>query len=381
MNRVSENSDMSSREKVSLGSDDLTDDSSDRRREVSASWRQHGPTRRGVAVKLQETAHRRFPVRLSPSTSSMGGIPWGLVLALIVEIVVFSAINSRYIALANLRAIAIDASFLLIMGVGTTACFISNTFDISFTAVSGVAGVVTAYLATTAHINVWLAAVIGICCCVALGLINGIVSAVLRVPAFIVTLAVLFVAYGIQLEVSGGNVIPVSSSVFSNLADGEVLGVPLPIVYMLIVALAAAVWLRWTVSGVHIYEIGSDSEAARRLGVRVTRLRIGILATQAFLAGIAGVLLVSQLSSATPTEGSTRLLEVIAAVVLGGTSLFGGRGGILGTLIGLLFIEGLNNGLVLSNVNPNLEFIIMGAFVLIAVSGQYFRRSERVAEA
>ncbi len=300
-----------------------------------------------------------------------------LVLVLVIESIVFGVINPRFATGSNMQVIGYEVSFNVILAVGTTAALVSNTLDISFAAVAGLSGVLTAVLATHDGVPMVLAIVIAMAVCILVGLINGIVSVFVGVPPFIVTLAMLFIVYGIQLELTNGNVIPVSSQLFYRVVAGYLGPVPLPVIYALVVVVAGAYWLRRTVSGAHVFEIGSNEEAAYVFGVRVPRVRLGVLMLQGLLAGIVGVMFTAELSSATPALGSTRLLTVIAAVVLGGTSLFGGEGSVIGSVVGVLFLGTLQDGLVLIGINPNLEYLVTGLFLMLAVIAQFLRKGKK----
>ncbi|MHB8263294.1 MAG: ABC transporter permease [Acidimicrobiales bacterium] len=325
----------------------------------------------------RRTAGRLWQERLRQLDRARLGTLGSLVLVLIVESIIFGSINSRFATGSNLQVIGYEVSFNVILAVGTTAALVSNTLDISFAAVAGLSGVLTAVLATHDGVPIVFAIVIAMVVCVLVGLINGIVSVFVGVPPFIVTLAMLFIVYGTQLELTNGNVIPVSSQMFYRVVAGYLGPIPLPVIYALVVVIAGAYWLRRTVSGAHVFEIGSNEEAAYVFGVRVPRVRLGVLMLQGLLAGIVGVMFTAELSSATPTLGSTRLLTVIAAVVLGGTSLFGGEGSVVGSVVGVIFLGTLQDGLVLIGINPNLEYLVTGLFLMLAVIAQFLRKGKK----
>lgn len=344
------------------------DKGSDRSAEGTVSSRDA----RGEDTGIEAHPHSRFNV-LIPRSRQLTTL-WTLLLVFVVQCIVFGTINSRFASLANAQTIGYEVSFNVILAVGTTAAMISNTLDISFAAIAGLSGVLVAVLATHAGLPLVIAIVIALMVSILVGLANGIISVFVGVPPFIVTLAMLFIAYGVQLEVTSGNVIPVSGGLFHEVAAGYLGPLPLPVIYAVLVAVAGGYWLRRTVSGAHVSEIGSNEEASYVFGIRVSWVRIAVLTVQSGLAGIVGVLFTAELSSATPSLGSTRLLTVIAAVVLGGTSLFGGEGSIIGSVIGVLFIGTLQDGLVLIGVNPDLEYLVTGLFLMLAVVAQFLSR-------
>lgn len=311
---------------------------------------------------------------------SVFNLAW-LVGVIILESIIFDVLNSRYMTVANLQTIGYEAAFDGILAVGLTFAMICNTLDISFASVAGLVGMVVAVLASNVGLPLGVAVCIGILAGAFAGFVNGVVIVFAKVPAFIVTLAVLFIAYGIQLVLSGGNVVPLFGQSFHAITSGYLWVIPLPVVYALVLAVVMGFVLRKTVFGAHVIEVGSNEEATRRFGVRIRSLRIVVLVIVGVLAGIVGVLITSELSSASPSEGSTTLLTVIAAVVLGGTSLFGGEGSIIGSLLGVLFITALQNGLILAGVNPNFEYVVTGLFLLGAVTLQFVGRSKDSARA
>jgi ribose transport system permease protein len=346
----------------------------------AATSTQHDPTSQPSSPTVNSRQHN---ARLSlPAFAGSRRITTlgTLVLVFLIECLVFGSINSRFASVANAQTVGYEVSFNVILAVGTTAAMISNTLDISFAAIAGLSGVLVAVLATHAGVPLIAAIIIALVVSILVGLANGIVSVFVGVPPFIVTLAMLFIAYGVQLEVTSGNVIPVSGTLFHKIAAGYVGPIPLPVIYALVVAFAGGYWLRRTVSGAHVCEIGSNEEASYVFGVRVSWVRMAVLMVQSGLAGIVGILFTAELSSATPSLGSTRLLTVIAAVVLGGTSLFGGEGSIIGSVIGVLFIGTLQDGLVLIGVNPDLEYLVTGLFLMLAVIAQFLsRRNDHVS--
>jgi ribose transport system permease protein len=281
--------------------------------------------------------------------------------------VIFSVGSSEFGSLSNARLILLQISLETIIAIGATAALICNLIDVSFGAVMGLCSAVTAVLITNLGLPVWVGVVGGIASGVLVGGVNGLAATRLHIPPFIATLAMLFVAQGVSLELTGSNSIPIASAGFQAIAGNYLGPFPLPVVYMLVAVGLAWLWLRYTVSGAHVYEVGSSDEAARALGVRVQQVQFGVLTLQGACAGVAGVLLASRLAAAAPETGTNTLLEVIAAVVVGGTSLFGGRGSVVGTLLGMVFVGILANGMVMINVSPNFEFIVMGLFILGAV--------------
>jgi ribose transport system permease protein len=202
-----------------------------------------------------------------------------------------------------------------------------------------------------------------------MGLLNGLVVSKGKVAPFIATLASMTILRGLALVVSGGSPITgFNSDLFSMLGGGYVAGlIPIPVVWMLIMFGLFAFLLKKTVFGRHVYATGGNEEAARLSGVKVDQIKLWVYTVSGAMSAMAGVVLTSRLNSAQPTAGSGYELDAIAAVVLGGTSLTGGRGWIFGTLMGALLIGVLNNGLNLLGVSSFYQQVIKGVVILLAV--------------
>jgi ribose/xylose/arabinose/galactoside ABC-type transport system permease subunit len=209
--------------------------------------------------------------------------------------------------------------------------------------------------------------------------VNGTLTAYLQVPAFVSTLAMLTIARGLAFIVSGGRSIGDLSASFGALGRAVILGIPAPVLVMGAVMLGGAFVLRRTVFGRHIYAIGGNTEAAWLAGVDTKRVIWWVYVLNGALAGIGGLTLASRLGAGVPNAGQQYELDVIAAVVVGGASLFGGRGTIAGTLWGTVFIGVLTNGLNLANVDPYVQKIALGVVIVLAVVGDEISRRRRAA--
>jgi ribose/xylose/arabinose/galactoside ABC-type transport system permease subunit len=199
------------------------------------------------------------------------------------------------------------------------------------------------------------------------GLFNGLLVAYGRVPPFIATLAMLIMARGIALAITAGQPIVRSSGPYLFLGEGYLGPLPVPIGIMILVLVASHFILNNTSMGSYLYATGGNEEAARLSGIKVSRIRVWVYVISGIASGIAGLVLAARLGSAQPNTGVGFELDAIAAVVLGGTSLMGGKGGIWGTLIGTFIIGVLNNGFNLLNVSPFYQLIAKGIIIIIAV--------------
>jgi len=279
------------------------------------------------------------------------------------------AVGSRdFLTVGNLFNVMRQVSINALIAFGMTLVILLGGIDLSVGSILGLSSVLTAMLMKAGHDPV-LATVAGIVAGAFMGLVNGLVVAKGKVAPFIGTLAMLTVLRGTSLVLSKGSPITgFSSDFFSMLGGGYIAGqIPVPVIWML--AMFALFWfvLKKTIFGRHVYATGGNAEAAKLSGVKTDRVQIIVYTISGAMAAMAGVILTSRLNSAQPTAGVGYELDAIAAVVLGGTSLAGGRGWIFGTLVGALLIGVLNNGLNLLGVSSFYQQVIKGGVILLAV--------------
>ncbi|NML34466.1 ABC transporter permease [Paraburkholderia antibiotica] len=275
--------------------------------------------------------------------------------------------TDNFLSVSNLQNIALQSSINGIIAVGMTAAILTGGVDLSVGAVVALSGTLCAGLMVRFGIPMFLAVLLGIAVGVVFGMFNGYCVAYLRMPSIIVTLATMGVARGLALIYTGGYPIDGLPDSFSFLGDGVVAGIKLPILIMLLTYGIAFVLLNMAPFGRYVYAIGGNEEAARLSGVRVSRYKLLVYALSGLTAGIAGIVLASRITSGQPGAGVGFELDAIAAVVMGGTSIAGGRGAILGTLVGALLLGVLNNGLNIMGVSPYLQLIVKGGIVLLAI--------------
>jgi ribose transport system permease protein len=273
-----------------------------------------------------------------------------------------------FLTVGNLLNVMRQVSINAVIAFGMTLVILLGGIDLSVGSILAVSSVVIAELLRAGHGAV-LATLVGILAGALLGMLNGLIVTKGRVAPFIATLGTMTALRGVALVFSNGSPITgFSSDFFSLVGDGYVAGlVPIPVVWMLV--LFAIFWfvMRQTVFGRHIYATGGNAEAAGLSGVKTDQVNILVYTLCGATAAMAGVILTSRLNSAQPTAGAGYELDAIAAVVLGGTSLSGGRGWIFGTLVGALLIGVLNNGLNLMGVSSFYQLVIKGGVILLAV--------------
>ncbi|SDZ16995.1 ABC transporter permease [Herbiconiux ginsengi] len=303
-------------------------------------------------------------------------------IVLIVIVIIFSIMAPNTFAqLSNLRLVVQNASILGVLGVGMTFIIITSGIDLSVGSVLVFSGVVSAMVMRAVGGDGWGVATIGILVAIASGLawgiFNGLLISKAKVPPLIVTLGSLGMALGLAQIITGGiDIRQVPSVLTSTIGYGNVLGgIPIISVIALVVILIGAFVLHKTKFGLYTYAIGSSEEAARRVGVKVDRHLIKVYGMSGALAGVAGILSLSQFSTTAIAGQSQTNLNVIAAVVIGGTSLFGGYGTIFGTVVGLFIPAVLQNGFVITGVQPFWQQVAVGAVLIAAVYVDQVRRA------
>lgn len=281
-------------------------------------------------------------------------------------IIIFEILNPRFLAPQNLANIASDASTILVLAVAQTFVIMMGSIDLSLGAVVTVTGVTAAQmLPTQGGIAILLALVFG----AVAGLINGFLFAYGRLPSFLVTLGTMYAFNGLALFITNGASIAMSAEVpFADLFGGDFYGIPSITLWAALVLVLAVLVARFTRIGRYAYVIGDAEPVAQLSGVRVRRYKLYVFIAAGVLAAFAGILLIYRNYGGDPTMGNNYLLPMIAAVVMGGTPLSGGMGGPGRTLLGVLIISVITNGMVLASVQPYLQTVIQGLVVVAAVA-------------
>lgn len=290
-----------------------------------------------------------------------------IVIAIILESAVFAVMAPQFFSVPNLINVALSIAITGILAVGMTAVILTGGIDLSVGSVAALAGVVAAMIASSGGGAVPLGIVAALGIGAAVGFFNGIMIAQFRVPPFVVTLAMLTICRGLAFIVTNGRSIGNLPASFVVLGRARVLGLPIPVLVMIAVFAAGWFVLARMTLGRYIYALGGNPEAAYLAGVNTKRVTLLVYVLNGLLVGLAGVVLASRLGAGVPNAGLQYELDVIAAVVVGGTSLNGGRGSVIGTFWGAVFIGILNNGLNLAGIDPYMQKIALGLVILMAV--------------
>lgn len=343
---------------------------------MSATPTSSEPAERRVSPAAAVALARTAPKRL---IEAIGGAGIGLLAVLVLEIVVFSARSEYFLEPDNIKNIGRAMTIVGIAAIGQTVVIIAGGFDLSVGSVMAAAGILSAYLVnsgTPFAAAIAAALVLG----AVIGVANGAIVAYLRINPLIATLATLAIVRGLAFVITEGQAEVVSDPTYLGVGTNGIAGIPVVVVLLVGLFLAVGFAIPRTRFGRYMYSIGSSARASRLAGVRVQRWRLVFFGLSGTLAAVAGCVTVSRTGTAEPSANLGAELDVITAVILGGTSLAGGRGRLVGTFLGLLVIAVLNNGLILLGVPSYWQQVVKGGVLLLAVSWDELRRTRRDVE-
>jgi ribose transport system permease protein len=293
--------------------------------------------------------------------------------AVIVLFVFFSIVAPNFFTMRSIMSLALQTSAVTIMGIGVTFTIITAGIDLSIGSVIALTGTI-AVMAALAGIPIWLSMIIGLLTGAFCGWLNGLMITRLKLPPFIATLGMMMVARGVALTITNANAWPAPDG-FGDLGNNAILGtgpefpgIPYPVLIMIAVAIIFAFILGKTRIGRYTYAVGSNEEAARLSGIQVPFVKIVSYIISGLLAGLVGIILASRMVTSQPNSAVGYELNAIAAAVIGGTSLMGGVGTIMGSVIGSFIIGILNVGLTMAGANYFMQQIVIGLVVIGAVT-------------
>nr|WP_235550146.1 ABC transporter permease [Paenibacillus sp. Soil724D2] len=300
-------------------------------------------------------------------------------------VIIFSVSSSNFFQFNNIVAIMLSTAVIGVLALGSTFVIITSGIDLAVGTVMTFSSVMAGVIITTWHLPMPLGIIGGIATGAVCGLISGLLVAKMKIPPFIATLAMMMVTKGLSLVISGTKPIYFNDTpAFSQISMGSILNsiipgfeIPNAILVFFGAAIIASIILSKTIIGRYNFALGSNEESTRLSGVNVDYWKIVIYSLTGVFSGIAGIMMASRLNSAQPALGSGYELEAIAAVVIGGTSLSGGKGSILGTVIGALIMSVLTNGLRILSVKQEWQTVIVGVVVVLAVYADMMRRRKK----
>lgn len=302
-------------------------------------------------------------------TELLGRPAAGIVLLLVFYILLlaaFTLLSPYFLTLSNLSNIGTNMAFIGLMAAAGTPLIIGGGLDLSVAAVAGLAGVIVALMYANG-INIWVGCFTALVIGCAVGVLNGFIVTRLKLNPLIATLGTMSIFSGLSMVMTGGLSKPLFVPAFNWLGSGRLFGIPFPIILMLLVFVALWLILSKTPFGRFVYATGGNPEASSLLGVPVERTQMVLYIVSGLSGAAAGIILAAMLGAAAPNAAGQHLLTIIAAIILGGTSLFGGRGSVWGTLIAVLILGTLNNGLTLMNVSSFWQDVTRGVVLLMAV--------------
>jgi len=300
-----------------------------------------------------------------------------ILIALVFLCLFFYFMNNVFFSAANFQIISRWVTNFALLGIGETLVIITGGIDLSLGSMVAFTNMLVAYLMVDMGLPISVSIIIVLIISGLIGLFHGIFVTKLRVPAFIITLGTLMWARGMASYIKRGWIISGLPESFYFIGQGELFGIPFQLFILIFLAIIVSFILHYTALGRYIFAVGGNIEAARLSGVHIDTVRIFCYVSSSFIAGITGIIIASRLSEGNPATGGSWELWAIAASVIGGTSLFGGRGTVLGTIIGAAIMGVVVNGMVLIRVSSYLQDVVLGIILVIAVTYDTIRRRGR----
>lgn len=298
-----------------------------------------------------------------------------LAFILLALIVIVGAANPRFVSQRNLSDVLNGHAYIAIAAIGMTMVIVAGQIDISIGANIGVMAVLCGWLATSGGLPVWLAWLIPLFGGALIGAVNGFLVAYLRIPSIVATLGMFSILKGGLVIVTGGTTIWGLPAGFG-LAQQNILGVPVPVVTMVVLTLLAAVWMRYYPMGRAIYALGGNREAATLSGIDIRRLLFQVFIIEGFFAGIAGVMYATQITTIQAIVPPNLELTVITAAVVGGVSILGGTGTVVGAMLAAILLNAIRSSMVFINVSPYWLRAVQGLLILVTVLVDILRRRQ-----
>ncbi len=321
---------------------------------------------------------------LQPPPRGRASLNWGwlqgdrittvnLVITFVVICIIFASQAEFFLTLDNFVNIGRTLGVVGVVAIGMTLTLITGGVDISVGSVAALSGVITSILWLKTGIPLGIATIVGLLSCVLVGFINGYLIAIVRINPLITTLASFSIVRGLAFVLSNGQTNQLNNEAFQFLGRGEIIGIPVSLLLMVLLYILFYFILNHTQFGRNLYAIGGSPDASRLAGIAVKSHLLIVYTLCGFLAGLGGIIIASQLASSAPRAATGLEFTVIAAVVLGGTSLSGGKGTLIGTLVGVFILRILDNGLVQTRVSSFYQDVVGGLVLLLAVGFDQIR--------
>lgn len=300
---------------------------------------------------------------------------YGVTLGFVFLCIVISIASPAFLTKRNILNLLRQSSIIGIIAAGMTFVIISGNFDISVGAVAALSGVITMKLAILG-VPLVLAMIISLVVGAVIGFLNGFFVSKVKIPSLIATMAMTTIVRGLLLLLTGGYPITENFAFLDFLGNNYILGIPVPIILFFIVVLISYIILSKTKFGRHVYSVGGNQEASKLNGINVDAYKIKVFIINAVLASVAGIVLAGRLGTATAIAGEGYDMDAISSVVIGGTSVAGGSGSVIRTVIGVLLMSVINNSFNLLSVNIYFQYIFKGLIILIAVGADSYSKKK-----
>ena len=305
--------------------------------------------------------------------------PWmSAAIPFVVLVVVLGFAHPRFLTANNITSILLQAAVYVIMAIGMSFVLMTGGIDLSQGSLLALVGVASASIMQSTN-SIPLAIICSILVGAVVGLLNGLVVSILKIPPFIMTLSTMYLCRGLTLVITQATPITITSDAFKFIGSGYVAGISVPVIIFVIVAIIGQFIISCTSTGRFILAVGSNREAARLSGIKTRWVECEVYILSGIMVSIAGIVYVARLGAAQATAGQSYEMEAVAASVLGGTSVLGGEGNIVGTVLGAVVVAIIRNAIVLLNVSTYYQQMITGAVILIAVIVDVQRKA-RVAK-
>ncbi len=298
----------------------------------------------------------------------------GIIIVLAAICVLIALVNQSFYSWINIVNILRTSSYLVIVGIAVTFVFISGGLDLTVGSLIGLGGLITAICMKHFNMPVPLSIAAGVFVGALFGVFNGVIIVKLKIPAMIVTLGSMYIARGIMNVVTKGKPVFPLPAGFNLIGSGAFLRIPYSVWFAAALALLAVFVLNHTVYGRYVYCVGGNNEASRLSGINVDMVKISVYVLSAVCATFSGIIMTSRITSAQISLGLGWEMTIIAAVIIGGTSMFGGTGTILGTVIGAVLLSVISNGIVLMGISTYWQNIVTGIIIILAVGIDHYKR-------
>jgi ribose/xylose/arabinose/galactoside ABC-type transport system permease subunit len=300
----------------------------------------------------------------------------GIAIPLIVVVLIIWLINPVFLHFDNIVNILRQSAYVFLIGITMTYVFIGGGMDLSVGSILALSGIISG-LGLLAGIPIWICILLGIAIGAFTGLLSGIFVVKFKIPSFIVTLGMMYVARGVVQFLTRGNPVYPLPEYFNYLGQGYLFGIPIVVIVATVLGIIGHIILDKTIFGRSVFAVGGNPETARVSGINVFRISLMTYVLNGSAAGIAGIFTAARLGSALSNAGMGMELQVIAAVIIGGTSMFGGSGSIIGTMIGAIFMSVIANGMVILKISVALQSVVIGAIIILFVGLDQYNRKRQ----